>query len=275
MANTGKKQEISVSIEQLEDIAKQITEIDTQISAASGSEAQVRKSIAQGLASENSEVVDKIVDQALTQFEKLEAPVLAGLLDRLEDALKEKFKPTIDAFIDERVKAQSSDENAVNVTALREARKAKVEGFRALRTILATFLGDEAVEAVPEPKRAAGRPSGSGGGAKSGKNKEGYQYVMDGKDRPPSQNSFSSLAYYSTLGCAGTEEKPERWSSDQLKSFLAEQGVNFGTDETFEVKLPNGKTVGARKDANMLSGSGSDDSSEETATEATPEPANA
>lgn len=266
-----KKQEISVSLEQLEDIAKQITEIDTKISAASGSEAQMKKSIAQALATENSEQVDAVLGQVVPQFEKLEVPVLAGLLDRLEDALKEKFKPAIDEFIDARVKEQGSS-SAEDVAALRETRKARVEGFRALKTILDTFGID--TESVPEPKRAAGRPSGSGG-AKSGKNKEGYQYTMDGKDRPPSQNSFSSLAYYSTNGCAGTEEKPERWGSDQLKSFIAEQGVNFGTDDTWEVTLPNGTKVGARKDAALVSGSSDETGTEEASTETAPEPANA
>lgn len=272
MADTKKKQEISVSLEQLEDIAKQITEIDTKISAASGSEAQMRKSIAQGLAAENSEQVDGIVGQVVTQFEKLEVPVLAGLIDRLEDALKEKFKPTIDSFVDERVKAQGQG-SAEDVAALRETRKARVEGFRALKTILDTFGID--TESVPEPKRAAGRPSGSGG-SKSGKNKEGYQYTMDGKDRPPSQNSFSSLAFYSTNGCAGTEEKPERWGSSQLKTFLAENGVNFGTDESWEVTLPNKTVIGARKVAELVSGS--DDKEEAASEETAPaeaEPANA
>lgn len=263
----AKAQGVTVSLEQLEDIAKQITEIDTQISAASGSEAQVRKSIAQGLATENSEAVDTIVGQVLTQFEQLEVPVLAGLLDRLEDALAEKFKERINGFIDERVKAQASD-SSVDVGALREARKAKVEGFRALKTILDTF-GVE-TESVPEPKRAAGRPAGSGGGgSKSGKNKEGYQYTMDGKDRPPSQNSFSSLAYYSTEGCAGTEEKPERWGAAQLKDFLAGQGVKFGEDETWEVELPNKKKIGARKAAE-LSADAEEAASEEAAPEAEP-----
>lgn len=221
----------------------------------------MRKSIAQGLATENSDQVDGIVGQVVTQFEKLDVPVLAGLIDRLEDALKEKFKPTIDSFIDERVKSQGSS-SADDVAALRETRKARIEGFRALKTILDTFGIDTA--SVPEPKRAAGRPSGSGG-AKSGKNKEGYQYIMDGKDRPPSQNSFSSLAYYSTNGCAGTEEKPERWGSEQLKSFIAEQGVTFGTDESWEVKLPNGTVIGARKAPELVSGSDEAPASEEEA----------
>ena len=192
--------------------------------------------------------MDTVVGNVLREFEKLDAPVLAGLLDRLEDSLKDKFKTTIDAFIDERVKSQASD-SSVDVGALREARKAKVEGFRALKTILDTFGID--TETVPEPKRAAGRPAGGGSSAKSGKNKEGYQYTMDGKPRPPSQNSFSSLAYYSTEGCAGTAEKPERWGVAQLKSFLEQQGVKFGQDDSWDVELPNGKKIGAQRDESL------------------------
>lgn len=262
----AKAKEISVSLDQLEEIAKAITEIDTQITAASGSEAQVRKGIAQGLASENAEQVDGIVGQVLSQFETLDVPVLAGLLDRLEDSLKEKFNERINTYIDERVKASGTGSD-VDVAALREARKAKVESFRALKTILDTF-GVE-TESVPEPKRAAGRPAGSGGGSKSGKNKEGYQYSMDGKDRPPSQNSFSSLAYYATEGCAGTEDKPERWGAQQLKDFLKANGVNFGQDETFEVKLPNGRVIGARRVAELApdaSDSGTTEAPAEAAT---------
>jgi hypothetical protein len=242
--------QVVIDLNALQGIGSEISEIDTAIAAATGSETAVRKGITSGFATENAATIDGILEKLIPNLAALDTPVLAGIMDRLPDVLDEEFKPRVDELVDGLVEKATAGAKG-NLVALREQRKGKIEAFKALKAILEQFQID--TSSVPDPKRGGGRPAGSGGGsAKSGRNKEGYRYVMDGQKRPPSQNTMSSLAYYATMGCAGTEEKPERWGTKQLKDFLAEQGVKLGapsedgsTDDTWEATLPNGKVISA------------------------------
>lgn len=162
--------------------------------------------------------------------------------------------PIADTYIDAEFAKTKTDEK-VDVTALRESRKALLGQFKALREVLNTFRIPN--EHVPDPKRAGGGGRPVGGSAstslKSGQNKEGYRYVMDGKKRPKSQNSFSSLAYYATEGvpkALGVENGPSRWGASELKTFMADAGIKFGEDDSWSIALPNGKTIAAARMTN-------------------------
>lgn len=245
MAKT-QKQEVTIDISALAGIAKEIETLDTQISAASGNDASVRKSIAEKLATDNASTVDGIVSQIVGAVEGLDLAVVIGLRSKLDDVLAEKFDVEIKTFLDAEVEKATSGSKE-DVTALRASRKEKVDNFRALETILTTFGID--TSSVPEPKRAT-RGSGGGGGSsvKTAQNKEGYRFQMDGEDRPDSQNTLSSLAFYATKGCAGENE---RWSTADLKKFitekLEEQGLKYGEADTWALDLPNGKNISVRR----------------------------
>lgn len=271
--------EISLSIGALEDLSKKIAEADTQIAAATGSEAQIKKAYVEQVVAENAEAVGKVLARVIEQLQKLDTNILVGLTSRLEETLKTEFAPKIDEYVSSQVKdtAKVSDDE---LTKLKEARKALVEQDKAIRTILSSFGLDTST--VPEPKRGGGRPAGStsGSGAKSGKNKENYQFTMDGKDRPSSQNTFSSLAYYATTGVpkalGQSEKEDDRWGAKQLKEFLASQNVKFGEDDTWEVTLPNNRKIGARRlPVTEAPAEATTNGSEETTTPSAPEPANA
>lgn len=238
--------EISLSIGALEDLNKQIAEMDTRLAAASGNDSQLRKAFVDQVVAEHTDSVNKTLEQIVSHLRKLDTNVLVGLTARLEDTLKSDFQPTIDTYVAEQVKAQAPPEG--NVEEIKTARKALVERDKAIRTILESFDVDTSV--VEPPKSRGGRPPGSATGTgKSGKNKENYQFTMDGKNRPPSQNTFSSLAYYATEGVPNalgqSDKKDDRWGAKQLKEFLAEHGVKFGEDDTWEVELPNQRKIGA------------------------------
>jgi hypothetical protein len=227
-----------ISLESLEALGKQIAEVDQKIGAASGNEAAVRKSIAQAFVTENSEAVEKLVKQVLNTLEKADnVGLMIGVMDRLPDALEEAFSERTDELIDGKVKEATSG-SAEDIAALKEGRKAQVEQFRALKIILETNFKVD-TSSVPEPKRGGGRAAGSGT-KKSGRNTEGLRYSLNGKERPASQNSFSALAYHSTLGCA-----------EQLREFLTGKGITVGKpgegDDTWDVELPNGNKIGARR----------------------------
>jgi hypothetical protein len=240
-----------ISLESLEALGKQIAEVDQKIGAASGNEAAVRKSIAQAFVTENSEAVEKLVKQVLNTLEKADnVGLMIGVMDRLPDALEEAFSERTDELIDGKVKEATSG-SAEDIAALKEGRKAQVEQFRALKIILETNFKVD-TSSVPEPKRGGGRAAGSGT-EKSGRNTEGLRYSLNGKERPASQNSFSALAYHSTLGCAEKDGKgnDQRWGVEQLREFLTGKGITVGKpgegDDTWDVELPNGNKIGARR----------------------------
>lgn len=241
----GKKLELS--IESLQEIAEEIKEIDTKIAAATGTDAAARKAVMEQAATEHSDDVDKEFKRIVAYFDKQEnAALLVGLVSKVEQFLKEQLKERIDAYVEEQLKNQAGDK--IDVEALREARKALVTKDQAVRSIL-TASGWDLSDAPESPKRSAGRGTSGGAGARSGKNKEGYVFYMDGKRRPSSQNALSSLAFYSTTHLNDAGEKVDdakaHWTTERLKGFLGEQGVLYGEDDKWEISLPNGRKIAA------------------------------
>lgn len=241
---------IQISAEELSGLAEQIAKLDTKIASASGSDTAARKAFIEELITKNADRVDGTVTGLIEQLAEVDIAVLVGLVTRLEERMKAELTPKVDAYVDvEFPKTQTGTKEEVG--ALREARKELLTQFKALREVLNTFKID--TSGIPDPKRSGGgRPSGSGGGkgSKTGENKEGYRYLIDGKGRPPSQNSFSSLAFYATIGVPaavkdGTDR--ERWGAPELKDFLVKAGIKFGEDDTWEAKLPNDRVVAARR----------------------------
>jgi len=272
-------QQAVLDLNKLIEIGKQIGTLDEQISASSGSEAAMRKSVTARYATENSGMIDQLMTSFLPQLAKLELAVLVGFLDALPERIEDEYGEQVKQLVDGEVK-RLSESTQSNVGPLREKRKTLVEQFKAVRSVL-DLMGIE-TSSVPDPKRGGGRPAGSGSSgsspSKTGKNKDHYRFTMNGERRPPSQNSFSSLAYYATMGCvqpdeslrgqtktledgtvvdryeqrkAELEKAPERWGVKQLKDFLAENSVTYGPpgqgDDNWEVELPNKTKIGARR----------------------------
>lgn len=258
-AKGGAGASVMLSAEELASLAQRITEVDTKIASASGSDTAAKRAFVEQLISQNAETVDGMVSGLMEQLAKQDLAVLAGLIQRIEERIKSDLVPKVDEYVaTEFPKTQTTSKEELE--GLRNTRKELVTQFRALREVLNTFKIPN--EHVQEPKRSGGgRPVGSGGGStKSGANKEGYRYLIDGKPKPKSQNTFSSVAFYATNGCpakvaqaAGETDEaklkalPSKWGADELKKFIGEQGVKFGEDATWEVRLPNDKVVSARR----------------------------
>lgn len=278
---------VVLDIDYLRQLGANVSRIDEQIAARSGSEGAIRNSVLNRHYASHSDQVDGLVNNLINQFKNaVPIEVMAGVLTRLPDALEENFSTPVDELIAGEVEKLKETAKG-DTTALREQRKSALELFRSVRAILEQIQVD--VSSVPEPKRSGGgRPAGggtSGASKKSGRNKQNYRYYINGKQQPPSQNTFSAWVWYATMGCTTVDDKPDRWTAEKMREFLKENGITWGApgeivdgkpaDDTFEVELPNEKTVGARRmtdelDADILSdddSSDSDSSSEETSTE--------
>lgn len=241
--------QIVLDLNTLKALGAEIAVFDEQITAATGSEAQMKNSVLTRVATENDADVSRWLDSFVTELAKLETPVLAGFLHRFADVTNERFLGRIDELVNAELSKLKANV-AGTVEPLKEQRKAKFNLFQAMRAILEQSGAD--VSSVPVPKRSAGGGRSSGGGSgRSGSRATGWntdelRFTMDGKNRPPSQNTFSSLAYYATMGCAGTEEAPDRWGAPELRTFLESKGAKIEKGATWEVELPNGTKVGAR-----------------------------
>lgn len=245
-----------ISIDMLKEKQKVLSDIDSQINAATGNDAAARKAVIDGILATHAEAIDKTFQNLMNSLTQLPSDVFVGLLAKLEEASKGELKTKVDAVVDERVKANAGE--AVDVDKLKEQRKAELEVFRALKVMLKSLgTPQEELDTIEEPRRSGGGRTGSGGTtAKTGMNKEGYRYFMDGKGRPTSQNSFSSLAFYATNGLDEAGNKvadgvKSKMSSKGLRAVvdaaLAEQGLKFGEAPQWEVTLNNGTKIGARK----------------------------
>jgi hypothetical protein len=243
---------VGISVQMLLDRKAALEKVGASITAASGNDSAARKAIVDSIMDANSEQIDKAFTSLMTQLNGLNDDLLIGLLAKLEEAQKGDLKTKTDTVITERVKANAGDE--VNVDALKEQWKSELELFRALKIMLKS-LG-QPVDDIEEPRRAGGRAPGSGSTTKTGMNKEGYRYFMDGKGRPVSQNSFSSLAFYATNGLDEAGNKvadgvKSKMSSKGLRAVvdaaLKEKGEEFGKTDTWEVTLNNGTKIGARR----------------------------
>lgn len=242
---------VSISLDMLTSKVTDIKAIDSQIAAASGSADETRKAVISQLTDGVADKVQSLLPQMLSQLKGLDPATLLGILTAFPSAVSTELEPITNKLVDDAVASQAASNPTVDVNALKEKRKAEVELFRAIKTMLGSLGVD--VSTVEEPKRAGGGRTGGTGTSKSGKNKENYQFTMDGKNRPSSQNTFSSLAYYSTEGYFMTgddaftlkEEKDSRLGASQLRALLVAAGINYGADDTWEYTLPNGKKIGA------------------------------
>jgi hypothetical protein len=241
-------QQAVVDLASLQSLAQQIQQVDEKLAAAQGNEAAMKQSVVDRHISENQAAVDQVLGVLLPQIEnELPPPVRVAVYFALPKALEEALAGPIDELINAQV-AEMAKGVKENVDPLKLQRKELVDTFKAMEAILSHLKID--TSSVPLPRRSGGRPSGSGGGggsAKSGKNRENKRYIVNGNPMAVSQNSISSTAWYSSMGCV-PGPPPDRWTTAQFKEFLTSQGINFapGGDETWKVTLPNGKVVEAR-----------------------------
>lgn len=243
---------LEISIESLERIAKTIGEMDSTIQSAGGKESVARKAVAEAITEETRDVWEPTVNDFERYLKELDEPkVLVGLIEHMVATL-ESFKPVADEVVAQVVKEKHQG-SATDIAAIKEKRAVQVKTFQALRLILEGAGMD--VSSVEEPKalRGGGRPAGGGGGTVKVKGK--YIFLKDGKPLADSQQgSFSSLSWYGTTGLqivdgeiVAVDDKKKHLGAKELAAYLAKNGINYGQDDEWEIALPNGRTIGARR----------------------------
>lgn len=237
--------QIDTSPEKALEIFAEIERLEGVIDAASGSPDAGKRKIGNELAEANKDSYAKSLENLVSGLTNIEDPaVKAGVYTGLVTGLREALGKEVDEYLTKEADSRKTDSPEVSadeLTAAVAARKEQVDIFKAMKALIGMF-DEEAANALPEPKRMTG-PRGPQGerGPRWPKN---LQFAIDGKDRSATQNSLSSIFATVVKGSEGCESLT---STKDFKEFLAEKGVTAeNVPNTFEVELPNGKTLSGR-----------------------------
>jgi hypothetical protein len=222
---------ISVTPDALREKVDEISQLDEQLDAASGSETAGKRALANGLASESENLWKEFADQIVSKIQAQTADdvsQLAGVFTGVVSSLNEAFRNTVDEFLTTEVTSRQENREAVSPDQIKEwtdARKTLMEQYKALKGILDLFGQD--TSGIPEPKKRTGAR-----GKRGPRVLQGYDFFIDDEPRSQHQNSLSSIAntVCSELG----------WKTKELRDFLTESGIDLeNPPEDFEgIMLP-------------------------------------
>lgn len=231
-------QGLNVTVEELQSVYNEIDALDSQIAAASGSDAMGKRAYLNSLFNERQPSLQPFIDQVImhltTQLSD-DPESLAAAVNGLDRAISDAFGKQVDELATKFVEANKteapavSDEELSNLTnAARELRKR----YNALRGVLDMFGFD--VSSVPEPKKLSGAR-----GPRGPRTLSNFNYFVDGKPRTESQNSLSSIS--NTV----FKDTPFR-EAKALREELARQGLDLQNppeEWAYDVVLDGDKKV--------------------------------
>ena len=183
---------LELNADTLRKLAKQIEGYDEVIDAASGGRGVL--ALRREMAKETETQVEQLFQQLQKYLQSaLEASprALVGIVDGLSDKMEKVYADTIKKTVDEAVAKEKESVSPVSKEAAEKAIAARaqdVKAFKALKSALATFVGEDSVAGIPDPK--VRRASGKRGTQIWGK----YQYSVDGANLEGDSNSLKGVA---------------------------------------------------------------------------------
>lgn len=216
---------IQVDLDALKAKGAEIAEIDVVLDAQSGSKAAGKRSVINGLMASDADMtfVNSVIERMRENFsdEELYATFFA-LVSGLESEVSDEADQFVAAKVEENQTSPAEKLPADELAALSEKRKAKVQEFKALKSILEMFGTD--VSEVPEPKTRRG-----GRGPRGPRTLSKFQYKVNETVLDEDSNSLSTVAKLS--GDVKVKE---------LKEFITEQGVDLKNPPAeWSAQLPN------------------------------------
>jgi len=213
----------------LQELYKEISEIDQSLAAASGSETAGKRAIATQVMKSTEEVwkgpVEQVVSWLKNEFSNEEERV--GAYTALIREVREAVRKQVDKYLDDAFKEHKADTPEVKLTEaqldeLITRRKKAKEHFDILYSVLE--MAEVDLSDVPVPNRLAGAR-----GPRGPRVLKGYDFFVGGKPRTDKTNNLSSIA--ATVW-------PKTKVKD-LKDFLVAQGIDLeNPPDEFEVSLP-------------------------------------
>lgn len=236
---------VNVSVETLQNLYKEITELDAVIEASVGGKSAGKRSLANRLAEEQTENVTNLSSVIEENFEGLSPEEVAGLYTGLIKKLNETFSDKVSTYLDSQIgeTQEVTPEMIEAADKAMEVRKEKVKGFKTLRQLLEMFNND--TSAIPEPRKWTG--------SRGPRTFSQFQYAINGVDLDESDNSLATVAKMGGFEKGSrTNRKGEEVAisaSAMLKDHLKES-INLdlkNPPDTWEATLPNGVVVTATK----------------------------
>lgn len=229
--------QVTLNLKSLETAVKELEQIKEQISAHAGTASQ-------RLAAAKASVLESVtvtLDHGIPK-----GPASYASVVELADALKAAAEQALDEAVTAHLRGVK-DETQQDLSALREAFKAKAEAASALQTVLVSIIPEAKDVVIPTLKGTGRIGSGTGGGGKS--SGQDFYIVRNGvrTSMAPSQNKYSSLAWYhgSEIGVPNcTGNKGKGCSKDELDAFLKGKGVAVSAGTPWSFKVSDSFTVG-------------------------------
>jgi len=214
----------------LQELFKEISEIDQTLAAASGSETAGKRNIATQAMKSTEDVwkgpVDQIVNWLKTDFNGNDEQ-LVGAYTALIRNVRDAVRKQVDKYLDDAFKEHKTDTPTVKLTEeqieqMIASRKKAKEHFDVLYSVLE--MAEIDLSDVQVPPRLAGAR-----GPRGPRVLKGYDFFVDGKPRSEKTNNLSSIA--ATVW-------PKTKVKD-LKDFLLAQGLDLeNPPDEFEYDLP-------------------------------------
>lgn len=255
--NPSGAQQFSLSTDKLVDLQNSISDLDKRLAAKTGGEDAKREVAKNTLLDKYETETDQRMDNLLPQIEKSvpnRDEFIALLAAIQESFIQGEFREALNKYLDQVVAEQPAEDETSEET-LKDERKKKVDLFKSVKQILESFGVD--VSGFKDPTRS---PRGSSSSTtKTGFNKEQYRFLINGTPATKANNVISAIIYQNTEGMEMKDGEPVmyegagdktkvRIGTKQFKDWLAVKlGATWGAKDEWEITLPDGKKIGARR----------------------------
>lgn len=226
----------SVSPDALRSLLTQINEIDSQLDAASGSNASTERVAVDSLLNEQSENYKAFVDSIVENISGADdqAARVATVI-ALEKVLSNKYGKEVKDFVAARAESVKNQQEQSDLTneelqELEATRKTLVEQYKAIRQLLEMFDAD--IDDIDEPKIRRGSR-----GPRGPRTLNTFQYTVNQTELPEQANSLAMVAKMT-----GFDKVKE------LKEVISKQGVNLKKPgDEWQADLGNGNVLYAKR----------------------------
>ena len=215
----------------------EITQIDNQLDASSGTSQAGKRKFSNELKAEFASVADAVLTQLKGLFDnpdrvpdiRTKVGIFRGVVDGLDAAYGKEIDEYLTQLVESQPKSEAVELSADAIAALSEERKKKVLLFNSMKAI-AEAMGED-VSGIGDVRNRRGS-SGPKGPRVFGK----YNFSIDGIDQSKSQNTLSHVA--KALKFASTAA---------FREWLSEQGLNLVEPpaDGFEYITSDGKVLKA------------------------------
>ena len=232
--------------ELLQSISDEAYAIDAKVLAASAPNAG-KRALINAIVRDNDPDVSAVVDY-ISSLASVELRI--AVINKLNDAIDDKFKPEFDTFLDEKIAAMPKSETSdTELATLRDRRKEIKAQWDALYNVL-PFMAPELVTIVDSGEIKVPNKLTMLRGPQGPREINSYEFFLNSEKTDLKQKQIAEAHLPSKVVDGKTEPANARDFRDYGVMVLKAQGVDFDwkkLPDTFSFVLPDGVSFSAKK----------------------------